>query len=95
MNSIIAVLELLEACRINDLKTVKEMLSNKDSSFMDNTNSQGDTALHVCAIYGSLDVLEYLIDDSWFIPEININRLNNNKKNAVHLALENGWTKCI
>lgn len=94
MNSIIAVLELLEACRINDLKTVKEMLSNKDSSFMDNTNSQGDTALHVCAMYGSLDVLEYLIDDSWFIPE-NINRLNNNKKNAVHLALENGWTRCI
>jgi len=93
MNSIIDVLELLEACKINDLNTVKDILSNKSEDLINRSNTGGNTALHICAIYGSLDVLEYLLEN----PNKNvlINRFNNDFKCPVHLAIENGWTKCV
>lgn len=93
MNSFISFLELSEACRVNDLPTVKYMLE-KDLTLLLNRDSNNNTIYHIIALNGHLEILNYIstIDKAY---KISVNYLNYEQKSPLHLAIENSWTKCI
>ena len=93
MNSFISFLELSEACRVNDLPTVKYMLE-KDLTLLLNHDSNNNTIYHIIALNGHLEILNYIstIDKAY---KNSVNYLNYEQKSPLHLAIENSWTKCI
>ena len=93
MNSFISFLELSEACRVNDLPTVKYMLE-KDLTLLLNRDSNNNTIYHIIALNGHLEILNYIstIDKAY---KNSVNYLNYEQKSPLHLAIENSWTKCI
>ena len=93
MNSFISFMELLDACRVNDLSTVKSMLE-KDLTLLLKRDSNNNTVYHISASNGHLKILKHIltIDKGY---KNSINYLNYEQKTPLHLAIEGSWTKCI
>lgn len=93
MNSFISFMELLEACRVNDLSTAKSMLE-KDLTLLLKRDSNNNTVYHISASNGNLEILKHIltIDKGY---KNSINYLNYEQKTPLHLAIEGSWTKCI
>ena len=64
-----------------NLECVRCLLSNKANTSI--TDSFGNTLLHIAAIYGSNDILRYLIQN---LKQINIFERNNNGETALSIA---------
>ena len=90
METFISFIELLEACRVNDLQTVKSMVE-KDQTLLLKNDSKRDTVYHASASNGNLKILKYLLT----INKGYVNFLNNEQKSPLHLAIEGSWTKCV
>jgi hypothetical protein len=93
MESFISFIELLEACRVNDLQTVKSMVE-KDQTLLLKNDSKLDTVYHASASNGNLEILKYLLTINKGYKNY-LNFLNNEQKSPLHLAIEGSWTKCV
>jgi ankyrin repeat protein len=63
MESFISFIELLEACRVNDLQTVKSMVE-KDQTLLLKNDSKRDTVYHASASNGNLEIESDCSDDN-------------------------------
>ncbi len=93
MESFISFIELLEACRVNDLQTVKSMVE-KDQTLLLKNDSKRDTVYHASASNGNLEILKYILTINKDYKNY-VNFLNNEQKSPLHLAIEGSWTKCV
>jgi len=93
METFISFIELLEACRVNDLQTVKSMVE-KDHTLLLKNDSKRDTVYHASASNGNLEILKYLLTINKGYKNY-VNFLNNEQKSPLHLAIEGSWTKCV
>lgn len=82
--------EFIIACKNNSLQSVINFHSKHGDAIF-TCREKGNNPYHVCALYGSYKVLEYLLATSGKY----INLLNGELRAPIHLAIENGWTKCV
>ena len=81
---------LIKACKENDLQRVKRVIKNgADSSTKD---SHGNTALHILARYGRIDIVEYLLEK--VSPEA-VNAKDRDGDTALHIAAQYGRADII
>jgi ankyrin repeat protein len=88
----ISFLELIEACKVNDVYTVKTLIE-KNSGLISMTDTSNNNPYHICASYGNIDVLKYLLSVS--SNKHYLNGLNREYRTPLHLAIEAGWTRCF
>lgn len=82
--------ELLIACKNDSLQSVINFHSIYGDSIF-NCRDKGNNPYHICAMYGSYKVLEYLLATS----DKYKNSFNSEFTSPIHLAIEYGWTKCV
>lgn len=77
---------LLGAARQNNLELLKLILSqnNTDPEFINSRDPLGYTALHQCCKYGSLECLDFLLDQE----TIDLDALTNTQDTPLHLAVQ-------
>ena len=88
----ISFLELIEACKVNDVHTVKTLIE-KNPGLICMTDTSSNNPYHICASYGNIDVLKYLLSVS--NNKHYLNGLNREYRTPLHLAIEAGWTRCF
>jgi ankyrin repeat protein len=60
------------------------------SNIINNATTEGETALHIAAIFGHLPVIQELV-----AAKADVNITNNSKKTALDLAVEYSQTKIV
>lgn len=88
----ISFLELIEACKVNDVYTVKTLIE-KNPGLISMVDTSNNNPYHICASYGNIDVLKYLLSVS--SNKHYLNGLNREYRTPLHLAIEAGWTRCF
>jgi ankyrin repeat protein len=60
------------SCNIEMIKMVRAYLNAANQDYVDKKNKQGNTCLHLACEWGSLEVVQYLIDKSFSIEQQNM-----------------------
>ncbi len=82
--------KFITACKNDDLQFVLNFHSKHGDAIF-TCREKGNNPYHICSLYGSFKVLEYLLETSGKY----INLLNGELRAPIHLAIEYGWTKCV
>lgn len=85
------LLKAITADNLSQFKSLSQSLPSLNSSVNDKS---GDNSLHLCAIFNSILIMDYLLSDEC-VQQIDVNLKNKEDKSALHLSAQYKHRMCV